>query len=94
MTTRITVVAGDVRIGDFIYNGLGTSKHPTDAWEVITQVNLVDGLIQLITGRLDMPHGEFWFELDEPVVVVRHPPAESEAATPKPHKKHGHSGVR
>lgn len=94
MTTRITVAAGDVRKGDFIYNGLGTSKHPTDAWEVITQVNLVDGLIQLITGRLDMPHGEFWFELDEPVVVVRHPPAEPEATVAKPHKKHARGGGR
>ena len=94
MTTRITVAAGDVRMGDFIYNGLGTSKHPTDAWEVITQVSLVDGLIQLITGRLDMPHGEFWFEQEEPVVVVRHPPAVTEAPVPtKPHKKHGRSGA-
>ncbi len=90
MTSRITVAAGDVRIGDFIYNGLGTSKHPTDAWESITQVNSVDGLIQLITGRLDTPHGEFWFESDEPVVVVRHPPAEPEADIPIPHKKHTH----
>ncbi len=89
MTTRITVAAGDVRIGDFIYNGLGTSKHPTDAWEAITQVSLVDGLIQLITGRLDMPHGEFWFEQEGPVVVVRHPPPVIEAPAPKSQKKHG-----
>ncbi|MBS1189880.1 MAG: hypothetical protein H6R10_1672 [Rhodocyclaceae bacterium] len=90
MTTRITIAAGDIRIGDFIYNGLGTSKHPTDAWEAITQVNTVDGLIQLITGRLDTPHGEFWFEPDEPVVVVRHPPPEPEPVIAKPHRKHGH----
>jgi len=92
MTTRITISAGDVRIGDFIYNGLGTSKHPTDAWETITQVNLVDGLIQLITGRLDGPHGEFWFEPDESVVVVRHPPAEPNPPIATPHNKrpHGH----
>ena len=38
MTTRIKLAASDVRVGDLIYNGLGTSKHPTDAWEVITQV--------------------------------------------------------
>jgi len=90
MTTRITVAAGDIRVGDFIYNGLGTSKHPTDAWEPITQVHTVDGLIQLITGRLDQPHGEFWFEAEESVVVVRHPPPEPEAPPPPPRKKHGH----
>ena len=90
MTTRITISAGDVRIGDFIYNGLGTSKHPTDAWETITQVNLVDGLIQLITGRLDGPHGEFWFEPDESVVVVRHPPAEPNPPIATPHNKRPH----
>lgn len=87
MTSRITVAAGDVRIGDFIYNGLGTSKHPTDAWEAITQVNSVDGLVQLITGRLDTPHGEFWFEREESVVVVRHPPAAPEPTIAKPHDK-------
>ncbi|WP_061935846.1 hypothetical protein [Collimonas pratensis] len=93
MTTRITVAADNVRIGDIIYNGLvGTGKHPTYAWEAITQVNSVDGLIQLITGRLDGPHGEFWFEPDESVVVVRHPPAEPKPAIAKPHNKraHGH----
>lgn len=90
MTIRITVAASDVQIGDFIYNGLGTSKHPTDAWEAITYVNSVDGLIQLITGRLNTPHGEFWFEADEPVVVVRHPPAEPEPASAILHKKRTH----
>lgn len=90
MTTRISIAAGDVRVGDIIYNGLGTSKHPTDAWEAITQVNSVDGLIQLITGRLDGPHGEFWFEQDESVVVVRHPPAEPKPAIAKPHNKRAH----
>ena len=92
MTTRITVAAGNARIGDIIYNGLGTGKHPTYAWEAITQVNSVDGLIQLITGCLDGPHGEFWFEPDESVVVVRHPPAEPKPAIAEPHNKraHGH----
>jgi len=93
MTTRITVAADNVRIGDIIYNGLvGTGKHPTYAWEAITQVNSVDGLIQLITGRLDGPHGEFWFEPDESVVVVRHPPAEPKPPIAEPHNKraHGH----
>lgn len=90
MTTRITVAADDVRVGDIIYNGLGTSKHPTDAWEAITQVNSVDGLIQVVTGRLDGPHGEFWFEPDESVVVVRHPPPEPQPAIAKPHNKRTH----
>jgi len=92
MTTRITVAAGEVRTGDIIYNGLGTSKHPTDAWETITQVNSVDGLIQIITGRLDGHHAEFWFETDESVVVVRHPPAEPAPVIAKSHHKraHGH----
>ncbi len=91
MTTRITVAADNVRIGDIIYNGLvGTGKHPTYAWEAITQVNSVDGLIQLITGRLDGPHGEFWFETDESVVVVRHPPAEPKPAIAEPHNKRAH----
>jgi len=87
MTTRITVAAGNARIGDLIYNGLGTGKHPTYAWEAITQVNSVDGLIQLITGHLESPHGEFWFESDESVVVVRHPPAEPKPAIADPHNK-------
>jgi hypothetical protein len=90
MTTRIKVAAGEIRIGDIIYNGLGTSKHPTDTWETITQVNIVDGLIQLITGRLDGPHGEFWFEPEEIVVVIRHPPPTPEPAPVKPHNKHHH----
>jgi hypothetical protein len=87
MTTRITVPAADVRIGDIIYNGPGTSKHPTDAWEAITQINTVDGLIQLITGRLDGPHGEFWFEAEESVTVIHHPPVVSEPAPPDPRNK-------
>jgi hypothetical protein len=37
MTTRIKIGAAEVRLGDLIYNGLGTSKHPTDTWETITQ---------------------------------------------------------
>lgn len=92
MTTRITVTADHAKIGDIIYNGLGTGKHPTYAWEAITQVNATDGLIQLITGRLDGPHGEFWFEPDESVVVVRRPPADPKQATAEPNKQraHGH----
>ncbi len=45
MTTRIKIAAAEVQLGDLIYNGLGTSKHPTDTWETITQINVVDGLI-------------------------------------------------
>lgn len=90
MTTRITVAADQTRIGDVIYNGLGTGKHPTYAWEAITQVNSVDGLIQLITGHLDGPHGEFWFEPDESLVVVRHPPMEPKAAAAEPGKRRTH----
>ncbi|HAT33375.1 MAG TPA: hypothetical protein DCW29_21765 [Janthinobacterium sp.] len=92
MTTRITVVADHARIGDLIYNGLGTGKHPTYAWEAITQVNSVDGLIQLITGHLDGPHGEFWFEPDESVVVVRRPQIEPKPATAQLNNQrtHGH----
>ena len=62
MTTRIKIAAAEVLLGDLIYNGLGTSKHPTDTWETITQINVVDGLTLLITGRLSGPHGEFWYE--------------------------------
>jgi len=92
MTTRIKIAAAEVRLGDLIYNGLGTSKHPTDTWETITQVSEVDGLILLITGHLNAPHGEFWYESDELVAVVRHPPQVPEAVVPKPHNKrsHGH----
>jgi len=88
MTNRITIAAADVRVGDHIYNGPGISKHPTHAWETITQVNSVDDLIVVITGSLDVPHGEFWFEPNESVVVVRYPPAEPEPPVAKPHHKH------
>ena len=33
MTTRIKIAAAEVQLGDLIYNGLGTSKHPTDTWD-------------------------------------------------------------
>jgi hypothetical protein len=92
MTSRIKIGAAEVRLGDLIYNGLGTSKHPTDTWETITQVSEVDGLILLITGRLSGPHGEFWYEPDELVAVVRHPPEVPEPVLAKSHNKrsHGH----
>ncbi|HZV54812.1 MAG TPA: hypothetical protein VFF82_07725 [Rhodocyclaceae bacterium] len=94
MTTRITIPAAEVRIGDQFYDGPAVSAHPTFAWEAITRINVVDGLIELITGNLDTPHGEFWFEPDETVTVVRHPPVEPEQPVAKPHGKrgHGHSG--
>lgn len=90
MTNRITITAAEVRIGDHIYNGPDSSKHPTHAWETVTQVDTVDGLILLLTGKPDVPHGEFWFEPDESVVVIRHPPPAPEPAPAKPHHKHGH----
>ena len=93
MTNRITIAAAEVRVGDHIYNGPNSSNHPTHAWETITQVNSADGLIVLITGSLDAPHGEFWFEPDEPVVVIRYPPPTPELPPQphhKPHHKHGH----
>lgn len=90
MTNRITVAARDVRVGDHIYNGPSASNHATFAWETITRINEVDGLLVLITGNLDTPHGEFWFEPDEPVVVVRYPPTEPEKPADKPPRKHGH----
>lgn len=90
MTNRITTTAADVRIGDRVYNGPEASKYPTFAWEIVTRINREDGLIVLITGNLDTPHGEFWFEPDESLVVVRHPPAETAAPVAKPDRKHGH----
>jgi len=90
MTNRITIAASAVQVGDHVYNGPSGSNHPTFAWETVTHVEVVDGLIEVITGSLDTPHGEFWFEPDEAVVVIRHPPAQPEKSAAKPHGKHGH----
>jgi hypothetical protein len=76
MTNRITLAAVEVRVGDHVYNGPAASKHPTYAWETITEVRRVDGLVLLITGHLDTPHGEFWFEAEEAVTVMRYPSEE------------------
>jgi len=94
LTTRITIPAAEVRVGDQFYDGPAVSNHPTFAWEAITHIHVVDGLIELITGNPDAPHGEFWFEPDEAVTVVRHPPAEPEQPAPKPHgrRSQGHTG--
>jgi hypothetical protein len=94
MTNRITISAADARIGDHIYNGTGASAHPTFAWETITRVDMTDGLVVLITGSLELPHGEFWFEPDESIVVMRYPPGEPVKPVPPPQHKagHGHSG--
>jgi hypothetical protein len=73
MTNKITVVASEVRVNDHIYNGIGSNTHPTFAWETITEVRMEDGLILLITGDTKGPHGEFWLETDEQVVVIRYP---------------------
>jgi hypothetical protein len=93
MTNKITVVASEVRVSDHIYNGTGANNHPTFAWETVTEVRKEDGLILLITGNLKGPHGEFWLEPDEQIVVIRYAePAAAETPPPaKAHAKHGHS---
>jgi hypothetical protein len=76
MTNRITVAAAEVRVNDHIYNGPAINAHPTNAWETISEAGVVDGLILLITGdKKGILHGEFWFEPDEQVVVIRYPAA-------------------
>jgi hypothetical protein len=73
MTNRITLAGSEVRVDDHIYNGTGTNTHPTNAWETITEVRPVDGLILLITGDIKGLHGEIWLEPDEQTVVIRYP---------------------
>jgi hypothetical protein len=84
MTNKITVAASDVRVNDHIYNGTGTNAHPTFAWETVTEVRSEDGLILVITGNPKGPHGEFWLEPEEQVVVIRY--HESSAAESPPPK--------
>lgn len=91
MTNKIKVAAADVLVGDLIYDGHGANAHPTFAWEIVTEVKQMEGLILLIAGRLEPPHCEFWFEPDEEVAVIRHPPPEIAKPAPKSHHKHGHS---
>lgn len=92
MTNKITVVASEVRVNDHIYSGTGTNAHPTFAWETVTEVRSVDGLILLITGNVKGPHGEFWFEPDEQLVVIRYAePAPVETRPTKAKARHGHS---
>lgn len=91
MTNKITVAAGEVQVNDHIYSGPGVNAHPTFAWETVTEVRVEEGLVLLITGNLKGPHGEFWFEPDEQIVVIRYPePAPAEDAPPKAHAKRGH----
>ena len=92
MTTRITITADDVQIGDLIYDGPGANVHPTFAWETVTKVHRVDGLVMLTAGRLDSANGEFWFDPAESVTVIRHPPEKAEEVVTKPRHKRGHSG--
>ena len=73
MTNRITLAASEVRVDDHINNGAGTNAHPTNAWETISEVSVVDGLVFLITGDKKGQHGEFWLEPDEQTVVIRYP---------------------
>lgn len=92
MTNKIAVVASAVRVNDHIYSGTGTNAHPTFAWETITEVRSEDGLILLITGNLKGPHGEFWFEPEEQVVVIRYAePTVGETPPAKAKTRHGHS---
>ena len=90
MTTRITITAADVQIGDLIYDGPGANAHPTFAWETVTKVHRVDGLVMLTAGRLDSANGEFWFDPAESVTVIRHPPVKAEEVVTKPRHKRGH----
>jgi hypothetical protein len=92
MTNRITITAADVQVGDLIYDGPGANVHPTFAWETVTQVHRVDGLVMLTAGRLDSANGEFWFDPAESVTVIRHPPEKAEEVVTKPRHKRGHSG--
>jgi hypothetical protein len=73
MTNRISVSGSEVRVDDHIYNGTGTNAHPTNAWETVTEVRIVDGLVLLITGDIKGLHGEIWLEPDEQTVVIRYP---------------------
>ena len=73
MTNKITVAASEVRLNDHVYNGTGSNSHPTFAWETVNEVRVEDGLIFLITGDINGLHGEFWFEADEQLVVIRYP---------------------
>jgi len=91
MTNKITVAASEVRVNDHIYNGTGSNAHPTFAWETVTEVRPEDGLILLITGNLKGPHGEFWLEPDEQIVVIRYPePAAAQTPPTKAGARHGH----
>ena len=77
MTSKITILASEVRVNDHIYSGTAINAHPTFAWETVTEVRSEDGLVLLITGNLKGPHGEFWLEPDEQITVIRYaePPA-------------------
>jgi hypothetical protein len=89
MTNKISVAASAVVVGDHVYNGTGTNAHPTFAWETVTEARVVDGLIMLLTGDLKAPHGEFWLEPDEQIMVIRYPKvAAPPPPAPKSHHKH------
>lgn len=94
MTNKITVTAAEILVGDHIYSGTGANAHPTFAWETITRIQQVDGLILVIAGRFGNANDEFWFEPGESVAVIRYPAAEVAKPVAKPvvksHNKHGH----
>ena len=87
MTNRITIPAVEVRAGDHIYDGPGANAHPTFAWETVTGVRREDGLVVVLAGRLEASQGEFWFEPDEPVTIIRYPTEATEAPALKAHPK-------
>jgi len=90
MTNKITLTAAEILVGDHIYSGTGANAHPTFAWETITQIKQVDGLILVIAGRFGNANDEFWFEPGESVAVIRYPAAEVAKPVVKSHNKHGH----
>ncbi len=73
MSSKVSMVASEVRVNDHIYNGSGSNTHPTLAWETVTEVHQEDGFILLITGDRKGVHGEFWLEPDEQIAVIRYP---------------------
>jgi len=60
-------------VNDYAYNGTESNSHPTFAWKPVTEVRVENGLIFMITGDAKGLHGEFWFENDEQLVVIRYP---------------------
>ena len=60
-------------MNDYADNGTESNSLPTFAWKTVTEVRVENGLIFMITGDAKGLHGEFWFENDEQLVVIRYP---------------------